>query len=47
MIATGWSKADPEMMKAYLKAAESNINYVWPYIPATKSLLIERTGDRE
>ena len=43
----GWSKADQEMMKAYLKAAEPNINYVWPYIPATKSLLIERTGDRE
>ena len=43
----GWSKADQEMMKAYLKAAELNINYVWPYVPATKSLLIERTGDRE
>ena len=42
----GWSKADPGMMKAFLKAAEQNINYVWPYIPATKSLLIERTGDR-
>jgi hypothetical protein len=43
----GWSKADQEMMKSYLKAAEPNINYVWPYVPATKSLLIERTGDRE
>src|SRR5258706_14172950 len=42
----GWSKADPDMMKAFLKAAEPNINYIWPYIPATKSLLIERTGDR-
>ena len=29
-----------------MKAAESKINYVWPTIPATKSLLIERTGDR-
>ena len=43
---TGWSKADAGMMQAFLKAAESKINYVWPYIPATKSLLIERTGDR-
>jgi hypothetical protein len=42
----GWSKADQDMMKAYLKVAELNINYTWPYIPATKSLLIERTGDR-
>ena len=42
----GWSKADPDMIKAFLKAAEPNINYAWPYIPATKSLLIERTGDR-
>ena len=33
----GRSKADPGMMKAFLKAAEPNINYVWPYIPATKS----------
>src|SRR6187397_1704497 len=29
---TAWSKADQEMMKAFLKAAEPNINYVWPYI---------------
>src|SRR3954463_5536964 len=42
----GWSKADQEMLKAYLKTAESYLNYKWPYIPATKSLLIERTGDR-
>jgi len=42
----GWSKADEAMMKAYLKQAESYINYSWPSIPATKSLLIERTGDR-
>ena len=42
----GWSKADVGMMQAFLKAADSKINYVWPYIPATKSLLIERTGDR-
>src|SRR5258705_12829339 len=43
---SSWAKADQEMMKAYVKAAEKDINYTWPYIPATKSLLIERTGDR-
>lgn len=43
---TAWAKADEAMMKAYLKQAESYINYDWPSIPATKSLLIERTGDR-
>ncbi|MCW3091039.1 MAG: heparinase [Ferruginibacter sp.] len=42
----GWAKADPEMMKANLDAAEKYIDYQWPSIPATKSLLIERTGDR-
>jgi Heparinase II/III-like protein len=42
----GWAKADEAMMKAYLKQAESYIGYTWPSIPATKSLLIERTGDR-
>ncbi|CCH51535.1 hypothetical protein BN8_00464 [Fibrisoma limi BUZ 3] len=43
----GWAKADAAMMNAYLKKAESYLNYEWPYIPATKSLLIERTGDRD
>ena len=43
----GWAKADPAMMQAYLKKAESYLDYQWPYIPATKSLLIERTGDRD
>src|SRR5215211_3022654 len=42
----GWSKADEGMMKAILNEAESYINYSWPSVPATKSLLIERTGDR-
>src|SRR5690606_24946473 len=42
----GWAKADQEMMQAYVEKAESYINYDWPSIPATKSLLIERTGDR-
>lgn len=42
----GWSEADREMMKAYLQKAESCLDYEWPAIPATKSLLIDRTGDR-
>jgi hypothetical protein len=42
-----WSRADPTMMKAILAKADSFIGYEWPYIPATKSLLIERTGDRQ
>ncbi len=43
----GWARADQGMMKAYVKKAETYLNYEWPSIPATKSLLIERTGDRE
>jgi hypothetical protein len=42
----GWAAADQKMLNAVLKQAESYLNYDWPYIPATKSLLIERTGDR-
>ncbi len=42
----GWSKADAAMMKSILAKAESFLDYDWPNIPATKSLLIERTGDR-
>lgn len=41
-----WAKADQGMMQANLKEAESLLTYNWPSIPATKSLLIERTGDR-
>lgn len=43
----GWSKAHEGMMRSVLEKAESYLTYEWPYIPATKSLLIERTGDRE
>ncbi len=42
----GWGRASQPMMSAYLADAEKYINYAWPSIPATKSLLIERTGDR-
>lgn len=41
-----WSKADETMMKGYVKKAEGYLQYNWPSIPATKSLLIERTGNR-
>lgn len=41
-----WSKADKEQMEFYLDYANENINYLWPYIPATKSLLIHRNGNR-
>jgi hypothetical protein len=41
-----WLKADQDMMRSIVVKAESFLNYDWPYIPATKSLLIERTGDR-
>lgn len=43
----GWARVDQEMMKAYVKKGETYLNYMWPSVPATKSLLIERTGDRE
>ncbi len=43
----GWSKADREMMEANLKKAESQLDYKWEVIPATKALLIDRTGDRD
>lgn len=41
-----WAKADQVTLKAYLKKAEGYQNFQWSSIPATKSLLIERTGDR-
>lgn len=42
----GWAKADKATLEAVLKKAEGYLTYNWPSIPATKSLLIERTGDR-
>lgn len=43
----GWAKADEKTMRAILAKAEQFIDYEWPYIPATRSLLIDRTGDRD
>lgn len=42
----GWAKADAGMMKAVFTRANTLIDYKWPSIPATTSLLIERTGNR-
>lgn len=42
----GWAKADIDMMSAYIKEAERYLNYKWPTVPATTSLLIVRTGNR-
>lgn len=42
----GWGKANEPAMQAIVKQANTYINYKWPSIPATSSLLIERTGDR-
>ncbi len=42
----GWSKADQHMMQAFYEKGLTYINYEWPSIPATTSLLIERTGER-
>ena len=43
---TAWARADRSMMEGYIKTAESYLDYDWPTIPATLSLLIARTGNR-
>jgi hypothetical protein len=43
----GWAKANEAMKEAVLKQADGFLTYKWPSIPATTSLLIERTGDRD
>ncbi len=43
---SGWAKADETAMKDYLAKAEEYLHFEWPYIPATKSLLIVRSGNR-
>lgn len=44
---TGWGHANQSMLKAYLDTAETYFHYQWPSIPATTTLLIARTGDRQ
>ena len=41
-----WAHASRTMMEEYVKTAESYLNYEWPTVPATMSLLIVRTGNR-
>lgn len=41
-----WAKADAETGKALIEKAEGFLNYEWPGIPAVKSLLIVRNGNR-
>ena len=43
---TGWAHADRKMLEAYIKNAEAYLDYDWPTIPATMSLMIVRTGNR-
>lgn len=40
------TKADQATMQAVLKRAEGFLQYQWPGVPATKSLLIARNGNR-
>ncbi|OQP48211.1 heparinase [Niastella koreensis] len=42
----GWVKVDEATMQGCIKQAAGYLTYQWPSIPATTSLLIERTGDR-
>ena len=42
----GWAKADKALLDSYIKTAESYLDYNWPTIPATLSLLYVRTGNR-
>lgn len=42
----GWQQADPAIGAAVIKKAEGYLNYEWPGIPAVKSLLIIRNGNR-
>ena len=42
----GWERADHTMLDGYVKSAETYLDYEWPTIPATVSLLIVRTGNR-
>ena len=42
----GWAKANRQALESYVRTAETYLNYDWPTIPATLSLLIVRTGNR-
>lgn len=42
----GWANADQKMLAACIESGERYLNYEWPTVPATLSLLIVRTGNR-
>ncbi|MDR3094433.1 MAG: heparinase II/III-family protein [Bacteroidales bacterium] len=42
----GWAKANPAIMQKTIEFAEAHLDYDWPTVPATLSLLIARTGNR-
>ncbi|MDR1455544.1 MAG: heparinase II/III-family protein [Tannerella sp.] len=42
----GWAVADTASLGVYTRYAESVLDYDWPTVPATLSLLIVRTGNR-
>jgi len=42
----GWARADSKRTESYINSAERYLDYEWPTIPATLSLLIVRTGNR-
>jgi hypothetical protein len=42
----GWAKADQSMLQASISQAEKFIDYDWPTIPATLSLMFVRNGNR-
>ena len=42
----GWARANAGTMASYIRNAERYLDYDWPTIPATLSLLIIRTGNR-
>jgi hypothetical protein len=41
-----WEKADRETLQTCIRYAENHLDYDWPTVPATLSLLIARTGNR-
>ncbi|MFR9166630.1 MAG: heparinase II/III family protein [Dysgonomonas sp.] len=41
-----WEKADRRLLQNYIKQGEAFLDYDWPALPATSSLLIVRTGNR-
>jgi len=43
---TSWMRVDQKVLESYVQSAETYLDYNWPTIPATLSLLYVRTGNR-